>query len=121
MKIFIFALSCEAYLLAFLAKNLDRIQTNDLNLKRPFDNKVHNRCSLPCQRIPHYVNFKKALIQYGLRSEIVQIITSKSANDSNGMIDIGQCVGSCRRINSILPCSEVLFHRKQDPISNNVF
>ena len=58
-------------------------------------------CSQPCQRVPHLIKFQHALIMNGVEFEIGSVMTSKNV-DENGLIDVGRCVGSCRKVESQL-------------------
>ena len=56
-------------------------------------------CSQPCQRVPHLIKFQHALIMNGVGFEIGSVMTAKNV-DENGFIDVGRCVGSCRKVES---------------------
>ena len=56
-------------------------------------------CSQPCQRVPHLIKFQHALIMNGVEFEIGSVMTAKNV-DENGFIDVGRCVGSCRKVES---------------------
>ena len=58
-------------------------------------------CGQPCQRMPHLIKFQHALIMNGVEFEIGSVMTSKNV-DENGFIDVGRCVGSCRKVESQL-------------------
>lgn len=58
-------------------------------------------CGQPCQRMPHLIKFQHALIMNGVEFEIGSLMTSKNV-DENGFIDVGRCVGSCRKVESHL-------------------
>ena len=64
-------------------------------------NPSHGFCSQPCQRVPHLVKFQHALIMNGVDYDIGSMITSKKI-DENGFIDVGRCLGSCRKVESQL-------------------
>ena len=74
-------------------------------------------CSQPCQRVPHLIKFQHALIMNGVEFEIGSIMTAKNV-DENGFIDVGRCVGSCRKVESHLirvswfPKSTWVYHEK---------
>ena len=57
------------------------------------------RCSRPCQRTPNMVKLKPILARYGVNKNIVDLIEAEGEN-SYGEIDIGQCTGSCRAVES---------------------
>ena len=75
--------------------------SNTQMVGNPGEDSSHGFCSQPCQRVPHLVKFQHALIMNGVDSDIGSMLTSKNV-DENGFIDVGRCLGSCRKVESQL-------------------
>ena len=95
---------------------LERIASKAANSK---DKSVASSgtCSQPCQRVPHLIKFQHALIMNGVDFEIGSMMTSKNV-DENGFIDVGRCVGSCRKVESQLIRVSLLTPALPGPVQN---
>ena len=54
------------------------------------------QCSQSCRRAPFMIKLRPLLIQHGIDKAYFKQIEDEHAN-SSGEIDIGRCLGSCRR------------------------
>ena len=74
-------------------KDLGRTTTKLINPDELFTMAKNKICSFPCQRVSHFIKLEDILYKKGVDKNFLR--TRLASN--NEYIDVGKCVGSCRK------------------------